>query len=452
MGSVAINTLWQKIQHATPFGSRVLLTGATNVFLALFGLISGVLAARLLGPQGRGELAAIQVWPSAIATFAMLGLPEALVYYSAREPDRAGRYLGSAVMLALLSSVPSVALGYLLMPLLLSAQSAEIIMAARWYLLLVPIFALVGMQYHPLQGRGDFTVWNALRIMLAMGWLAVLVMAWLLERAEPQFVAASYLVTLALLFFPLMYVVARRVPGPFLPDVQRWRPMLRYGLPSMASSVPQMMNFRLDQMLMAAFLPAQALGLYVVAVAWSGAVNPLLNALGAVVFPNVASEDGHERQAHAFAQGSRLGVLASIVMAFVLIILTPWMVPLLFGKNFASAIPAALVLVVAGAIAGLNLVMEEGLRGLGHPVSVMWAEFGGLAVTAISLLVLLRPLEIIGAALASLLGYSAVAFFLIVQARRLTGHSPVALLCPSVVEIRSFWNRLKSVEVMGIMK
>jgi O-antigen/teichoic acid export membrane protein len=334
------------------------------------------------------------------------------------------------------------AASYLVMPLFLSAQSIEVVTAARWYLLVVPISALVGMPIHPLRGRNDFAVWNGLRITPNIVWLIVLLMAWRLERVEPQFIAAGYLMTLAALVFPIMYVVGWRVPGPFWPESPQWKPMLHYGLPSMISSVPQMLNLRLDQMLMASLLPAESLGLYVVAVAWSNATHPLLSALGAVVFPHVASQDNHERRAKALAQYTRLGGLVSLGIAMVLAITTPWVVSLLFGEKFAEAVPAALVLVVAGAIAGLNTVIEDGLRGMGYPSSVMRAEFGGLAVTALSLVILLRPLGIMGAALASLLGYGAVGILLVAQGRWLTGFPLSAFLRPTRRELHIAWRRI----------
>jgi len=219
--------------------------------------------------------------------------------------------------------------------------------------------------------------------------------------------------------------------------------MLGFGLPCVVSAVPQMLNFRLDQMLMAALLPARLLGLYVVAVAWSSASSPVLNALGAVLFPRVASQATREQQAQALAQGNRLAILASLVLAVVVLILTPRMVPLLFGAKFAAAIPAALVLVVAGAISAFNLVAEEGLKGLGCPSAVMWAEFGGLAVTGLSLWLMLRPFEIVGAALASLFGYSAVAVLLVASERSLTGYSLASLLCPTFGEVQTGWRRVQ---------
>jgi O-antigen/teichoic acid export membrane protein len=118
---------------------------------------------------------------------------------------------------------------------------------------------------------------------------------------------------------------------------------------------------------------------------------------------------------------------------------TPWVLPFLFGAAFAAAIPAALIMVGASAIAAVNTVLEEGLRGLGRPMAVLWAELCGLAVTAVALLILLRPLGIVGAALASVCGYSTVLVTLVIASRTLTHYAPMALLRPGREEIEQIW-------------
>jgi O-antigen/teichoic acid export membrane protein len=124
-----------------------------------------------------------------------------------------------------------------------------------------------------------------------------------------------------------------------------------------------------------------------------------------------------------------------VSVAAVVVVVTPWAVPLLFGSAFAAAIPAALVLVGAAAIAAVNMVLEEGLRGLGRPVAVLWAELAGLAVTVIALLYLLRPFGIMGAALASVMGYTVVLVTLVGASRVLTRYGTMALLRPGRAEI-----------------
>ena len=423
--------LVRALSSTSSFGTHLIMTSGTNLLLALLGLLTGSCAARLLGPGGRGELAAIQMWPAFLATIANLGLPQALIFFSARSAEQAGRYLGSATLLALVASVPFMAAGYVVLPHVLSAQSVDAVAAARWYLLLLPIQALGAMPYHLLRGRSDFALWNTLRLAPGIGWLGIITGAWMLGAARPALIAFLYLAFLALLVIPTFLVLRGRVAGPFRPAPQHWRPMLGYGFPSVLSGVPQLLNLRLDQLLMAAFLPMQTLGLYVVAVTWSGAVAQLPNALGTVLFPKTAAQRDPHQRAQVFAQGSRLAALCALSVGAGVALITPWAIPLLFGERFAAAVPAGLVLVGAAAVAAVNSVLEEGLRGLGHPAVPLWAELGGLVVTGLALLLLLVPFGIMGAAIASVLGYSAVMCTLVVCIRRRTGCSLTALFRPN---------------------
>lgn len=436
--------VWRNAHGASPFASHVALTAGTNGVLALLGFVTGVLAARLLGPQGRGELAAIQMWPSFLATLAMLGLPEALVYFSAREPGRSGRYLGTAIGLALLASLPFAAAGYLLMPRLLLAQPAEVIRAAQWYLWLILLYALVGLPYHPLRGQQDFLRWNILRILPSVGWLAVLLLAWVAGWHAAPVLAGAYLVVLAILFFPVMAVVLRRIPGPYTPDLAACRPLLSFGLPSMASSIPQVLNFRLDQMIMAALLPAQALGLYVIGVTWGNMPAPLLSAVSAVALPRIAGIKDPEQRNATVAHLCRFTVLFALVIGAFLFVLTPWILPAVFGRAFASAVPAALVLVAGGTLSGLNLVLDDVLRGLGRPGAVLWAKLGGLIATAGTLAILLPRFGMMGAAWASLLGSGAATLIAAMWTVRVTSVTPMALLVPRLDGLQIGWARLQA--------
>lgn len=432
-----VRALWRDLHGTSAFAANATLTAAANLALAALGAISGILAARLLGPDGRGELAAIQIWPSFLGGLAMLGMPEAVVYYCARSPAQAGRYLGSAIVIALLSSVPFLVAAYIMMPLLLHAQAPAIVRAGRWYLLLIPVFALVGMMLHPLRGMGDFARWNLMRLMPAAMWLAVLIAAWGFSRATPTFVAAANLVGLALLIVPFGALVTRRIPGPFTPDPQKFSAMLGYGLPCVMTSVPNLLNMRLDQMLMASLLPPLDLGLYAVAVAWSDAARPLLNAIGAVAMPSVAAASGQQEAARRLAIRSRMAVVVALPVCLAIAIATPFAVPLLFGPRYSGSILAALVLVPAATVLGSNAVLAEGLRGFGAPSVPLYAELAGLVVTVVGLKTMLVPFGIMGAALASLLGYAAVGAVLLFGARRITGVSVAALTVPRVRELEA---------------
>jgi O-antigen/teichoic acid export membrane protein len=427
------------------FHNQVLLTTGANIALAALGVVTGVISARLLGVQGRGELAAIQLWPSFLAGIALLGVPEALTYFTARDMSHAGRHLASAVSLALLISIPFTIVGYWLMPIFLQAQSDGIVNVARVYLIFLPLSALIAVPYQSLRGLGDFVVWNAMRLLPGLTWLGLLLICSMTHLANAQTLAVGYLCTYAFLFIPVGLTIVRRVPRPYKVDPGSWIPMMRYGVPSALSSIPYALNLRMDQMLMLGFLPSNTLGLYVVAVTWSGAVSPLLNAIGSVIFPRIASSHLAEQRVNLMAQGTRMTVLLAGMLTFCVLIVTPVALPFLFGVDFAVVVPTALVLVIAGGVAGINTVLEESLRGLGHPKAVLLAELIGLVATISLLVLLLRPLGTMGAALASMLAYSGVTVVLLREIQKTTGCSWQYILRPGRQEVESLYRQARLV-------
>jgi O-antigen/teichoic acid export membrane protein len=161
--------------------------------------------------------------------------------------------------------------------------------------------------------------------------------------------------------------------------------------------------------------------------------------------PAVASATDAAHGARRLAAGARITAALAIMLCLILAVVTPVAIVLLFGERFRASIPAALVLVPAAGILGLNLVLQEGLRGMGRPYAVLRAELSGLAVTAVALIAMLRPMGIIGAAIASLLGYSTVSAVLLINARRYAGTSLRDLLLPRPGELKLTLGRLAAI-------
>ena len=433
-------TGWLKTSAA-----HVVMTAGANFLLGFFGLLSGALIARVLGPIGRGEFAAIQVWPFCFATIATLGLHDAVVYFSAKNPSLAGRFLTSAAVLALSASSLFMLVGYWLTPLLLRNHNVEVIAAARWFLWLVPLNMLILLPLYALRGCNEFLTLNVLRIALAASWVAVVGLLWLVGDATPSHLAAGYLAMLGVFFIPTSLIAKSKLRGSFLPDLTRSSALLRFGLPSLVTSVPQVLNLRLDQIVISAFLSSQALGIYAVAIAWAGISSPLLYAFGSVLLPRIASIDRSEERTQAFAQGCRLGVLAAAIVAAALCACTPWLLPLIFGVTFRAAVPVSMLLVLALSIAGLNIIIGESLRGLGNPPAVMWSELTGCSVMAGLLTILLPRFQLIGVGASCIVGYSTTLVSLVVRARNSCGCRYADLLVPTTDEITLIKSRLQPV-------
>jgi O-antigen/teichoic acid export membrane protein len=418
-------------------------TFSTNVVLAVLAAATGVLSARLLRPAGEGELAAIQTWPLLLGTLSMLGLDSALVYFIARQPERARQLTSTAVLIGLLASLALGAVAWFALPFALRAQPPEVVSAARVFLLIGGIYAVVGIPHGALRASHSFTAWNLFRIAPGLAWLFILIAYWLLGHPNAIPLSRWYLVGCLVCGLPFLIVVNRKLKGPLKPDARLAPEMLRFGIPSAVTSIPLTINLQFDQMLIIAFLPARSLGLYAIAVSWSGGVAPLLQALGSVLFPRVSAEQDTDRQGHLLATALQGGALVAVATSVPFMLLAPFGLPLVFGSGFAPSIPSALVLVPAGAILAWARIAEAGLQGLGRPTIVMIAEALAAVVTVATLPVLIHFFGIFGAALASLVGYSTIAVFAVIAIKRTTHQGIRSLVIPT-------WPVARSLAVRGI--
>src|SRR5262245_21083386 len=95
---------WLTRVLSAPGGAAASLqTLVASVLILGLNLSTGMLTARLLGPVGRGELAAIIVWPQFMAFILTLGLPSSLLYNLKCHPERDRELFTAVVLLSCLT-------------------------------------------------------------------------------------------------------------------------------------------------------------------------------------------------------------------------------------------------------------------------------------------------------------------------------------------------------------
>ena len=426
-----------------PATTAVLRTAVTNAVLAVIALATGVLAARLLGPDGRGLLAAAVAVGTLVGAIGALALGEALVFFVGRRVRPPMVVLRTASLVATGSTGVLIAVAWIMMPTLLAGQPGAID-AARAYAFIGLPFVLVGFPITLIRALQRFGLWNVLRLLAPLCWLAALLMFTLASnRAVTQLVVTF--VALQMLLVPLVWWLARRYDrarGGV--DLALVRPMLRYGAPLFVATLPLALNLRFDQLLIANLEPAEQLGLYAVSVSWAALGLPLMAAIGSVLFPKMAAmEPGDARV--TLARSSRAGVVIAAAIAVVSGLSAPMLVPWLFGRAFAVPLLLPLVLAAATSVLGLNGIIEEGLRGLGEPRSVLVGELAGLVMTGVLLFALVPIAGIIGAAVASLAGYTVVTATLAWLIRSRSHVRVSDLLVPRRADIQDMVQRARAV-------
>jgi O-antigen/teichoic acid export membrane protein len=378
----------------------------SNFATMVLSILTGALQARLLGPAGRGELAQIQLWGFFLIFMGHLDIPNALTYYASRDPSRIGALIGSAWAVMLPLGIGWLLLGIFVLPLLMHGLPADIIQAAQLFMLGVPL-GYINMVNTALLGMKKFGYWSLFRIHTPLLFFSMLVLYGILGTASPIRIAMGYLLILAIAAVLIVVLLRMSRIYPERPRMKYMRDLVSYGTRSILGTAPDMLNARMDQLVLALLLPSQMVGLYVVSVSWSLTLTEgLFKALGTVLFPYLAGEQDPIRRNQMMINSLHMSSVVAVLLSVSMAVATPFIFPLLFGAPFAQAIPVAIILVEAAIFHVTKAVIADCLRGLGHPGKVALAEIAALIITIGGLILTARTLGIVGAALTSLVAYA----------------------------------------------
>lgn len=399
-------------------------------------LVTGVVVARALGPSDRGHFALLTlVW--AIATsLGGLGIPHGLSYFAARAPEAALQTMRAvtkplAVQLALATLITAIVLG-----LLTAGRPDYVQWGAAVSILTVAPWILLQCGISLLQGLQRFAAFNVLRVLPNAGFAVAattllmagvrdflpFVVAWGLSRAG---------------WAPVAIWAARhhamRVSSAAA-DRLSTSQILGFGRRSLLGASPPMETYRLDQAVVALFLPPAALGYYVVSLAFTTLPRMVAQSFGLVASPRVASSETHSDARRAMWGFFWLAAPVYAVTTAVIWIVAPELTPLFFGEEFEVSIPLTRSLLVATVFYCARRVLTDSARGAGYPGVGSLAEILAF-VCAAPLLAAFVPLWGIDGVAYALIGSSLIALAVLVVTLMRAGRN---------AELPSAWREMHS--------
>jgi O-antigen/teichoic acid export membrane protein len=357
-------------------------TFAATAAIRCLGVVSGILAARLLGPAGRGELAVIIFLPMLLVAVGELELPRSLAYEVSRVEEIPRSVIATSFWLATGLGFLQALLLAALLPLYLPADKLHLLAASRWFMIYLPATYITATLMGCDQGRGRFGRFSFLLAFPGALYTAAILLAWAMGRVSPFTFALGLLIatltTTALrLGMDWQAVLFGR------PDRDLARRMLKRGISFYLPAIAGFVLFRADMFILVRIASTEAIGLYAVAQAIAlgqiGAVTPFVH----VSFAAVAGESDPQAALKALAHHFRLAQLAAVGAGLLTAALTPWGIRLFFGPRFSSAVMAAYLLIGASAFWGMSQVLQQGLRAAGHPRPGIVSNLSGLILLVI---------------------------------------------------------------------
>jgi O-antigen/teichoic acid export membrane protein len=375
------------------------------------GLISSILAARLLGVELRGVVVIVVAASTLGMTISQLGLPQALNFHLAR--SRGQRETLGAALAVCFRMIPLILLVAVVFFILAAWLGGTTLLRGLPTNLVVAAFlfavAMTGQEVviRLLLGLHDYSMRNVVNVlqpaltatMLAIFWLGGLTL-------QPWHLAIGYVVFTTISVCVGAAAIKRKhtaVVGTLPLDWKR--DYVGYGLKFYPSLLVNMLNYRADAFLVNAFLGSAAVGLYATGVVMTEVLLFLPHTVNFVFFNHISRAPMEER--HGLTVRTLGFSLCSVSAgAAVLAIALPFLIPTLYGQDFAPATPVAMWLLPGMAALTVVKVLTHAVAGCDKPEYATYTTVVGLVATLALDFWLIPTHGILGAAWASLAGYS----------------------------------------------
>jgi O-antigen/teichoic acid export membrane protein len=405
---------------------QVARTAGANVVQAAAAGLGGIIIARAMGPEIRGEYAAVLAWFGFANMVGGMGQPASLCFHVAHDPGNARGYVATSRAMMLVTGITATAGGMILAPLL-AHGNAELTAAYR-IAFAISILAFVGASYTFSLQATNLRWWNAVRVSQPVLSLVFLAVLW---RTHTLTLMSSLVVLALTMLVQLGWAYYRcRCAGlaPGHAQAGLARPLARYGVVQIAALTPAALNANLDKLVLSQAVPPAVLGRYAIAVSCTMLPIPLVSAIGNVAFPRLASRQRVDGLAYRMQWLGILGAACGAVAALVpLDLIAPWLIPRVFGPGYADVTPLLWMLTPAGVFLACNQVTGDMLRGRKRPQVVARSEGLAAIFTVVLLAALLPVVGVYGAAIASLVAYGVALAMMLLSLRRLSSDGSVTL-------------------------
>jgi O-antigen/teichoic acid export membrane protein len=412
--------------------SSASLTLAARIAAFVFSLVTNVILARALGPEGRG-----------IALLAQLGVGQANVYYFSKGLIAADELIGHSVSLSLLLGTVCflVVVAYIAIagPGHFAGIGAQFVIVSC---IAIPFALLTIFLQGILNGAQRFIQFNLVILVQYAAPAATLIVAVLLFRASTMGAVVAFTVSSAITAAVAAYCVAPLGRFSIRLRMATLRPLLRFGLISYLSSLTSFVNYRFDVLIVNLFAGARQVGLYSVGTGLAEIVWYVANAAGIVLAPRVASSEPEEGDRLTEAV-SRVVTLLAVLAAGLLAVTAPFVVVLFFGPAFAESTWALWLLLPGIVTFSVARVLSLYLLGRNQLKIDLIASFVGLVVTLALDFLLIPRYGFRGAAIASSIAYTCSMLVDVIWVTRTSTISLTRLLVPRPSDIRLLWKRVR---------
>ncbi len=376
---------------------------SSNVFALILGLLTGIIISRVLGPEGRGIYTSIYVVPLIFMSFATFGIRRSAVYHIGKKLFKEEEIISTVYFLLFFTStigiIASAIVYYFIdnpdftLPLIIFA------------ILSIPVRLATGYTRGIFLGKEQFRYANQMNwIPVFLNLIFVVILVWL---AGFSILGAIFSIFISYFIVSLYAII--KVSKTILIKIKYIKSivksMLKLGLVYSLALFIMQLNYRVDILLLERLSTFSEVGYYSLGVSIAERLWQLPIAMGMVIMSRSANVENEEELNTDIAHMIRVSFLISLLAAIILFIIVPYIIPLLYGKEFIPSVRMMQLILPGILLFIIFRIINSRVAGMGKPQITIYIFTPALVINIILNYLWIPHYGGLGAAMATNVSY-----------------------------------------------
>lgn len=396
--------------YKSDFFKKTFETFSTKIFLILLGLFSSALISRILGPEGRGLLAAATTVGLIGVQFGNFGLHASNTYFVAKDRKLLSVLVSNTLVVCFLLSSLVIYFIWLIFqhwPFLAPVKGTLLNLS----LIYVPLGLAYLLFQNLLIGIQEIHTFNKIERLTSLFGIPLVLVLVLINQANPENIYTIGLGTTVIALYWSFTKVYDFIDGLSPPSLSIFKNTLFYGFKAYLAAFFAFMVIRCDTLMIQYMLGAEQLGFYSVSVALADKINVLPVAVGTILFPKLSEIQTIKEKVLLLKKTIPNITLLLILSAIIAGLLAKPFIVIFYGDDFSPAVLPFIILLPGLLFLGINTLFMNFFASIGMPMITVYSPAIASLVNILANILLIPWLGIIGASVSSVLSYGLMLFF-----------------------------------------
>ncbi|WP_316742784.1 flippase [Pedobacter antarcticus] len=410
----------------------------------LLGLVTSILTARYLGPEGNGVIAALSIYPSLFMALGALGIQQSTTYFVGQNKYSVSDIYNSVLAIWLITSTLGISVSYLLIKYFAKENFSN-------DLIILAVIA-IPFSLYTTYTSGIFLGMQNIKEFNRINWIPALtnaILTFVLIGLFPFGVKGS-MIAIFLGVFILTFIVFIKIRK--YTDVRirfNWiiiKDLFKLGAIYAFTTLIASLNYKVDIILLEKWSNVYELGIYskgavLVELMWQ---VPVI--LSTIIFSRSAAAKDSKLFSIKVCQLLRFTIIIIVGISVIFFIMSGFIINTLYGEKFAHSAEVIRMLIPGVMLMVLYKVLYMDMAGRGRPWMSMEAMIPAVILNVILNYFLVPKYGAVGSSIASTISYSLSAIVFVVRYSQYTGISLRSIFTYTADDWHTFKRAVESVK------